>query len=868
MDAPLFGEYLIKERLRQNEREKVYVALDPALNQPVTLKVIQSVPPGADRQLTEIINPLHHAYIVKVYKIGFANNDELFLAQESLTETLADLLLAQRQAKAEAAPLVEVAQQVRLIANALDYAHSRGVYHGSLNPASILLTESNEPVLTDFGLTAILGHAWILPAYSSPEQAAGQAGNALSDVYALGLILYEWVTGRSPFGDNPREITLAHHRDTPPPPPRTFNPKLPQAAEQALLKALAKSPNQRFASAGALAAAFMGGLTEAGPLENIPGQAKALPAKIGRYEIQAELGRRGNLIVYRARDPQLARQVALKVLPPHFALDKQLQAHFQREIELIAALEHPAIVQVYDYGEHEGTPFVVMPYLAGGTLQGRLRTGSISPRRFVPMIDRLAEALDEAHGQGLVHGRVRPSNILFDEQGQAYLSDFAISALPIALAGLTDQAGLAEATPYTSPEQVHALTAGVKVALDGRSDVYALGVILFEILTGALPNRIETGSELAGEPAPRLHAMEPGLLKAYQPIINRALAVNPADRYPSAGNLARHVREVAAGRWYWNRLADPDEAVERNQIGPAPLEVDISERQPSTASERSIGRYQIERELGRGGMAVVYLAYDPHLKRSVAVKVLPHQFMKLPDFQKRFQREAKLVARLQHRAIVGIYDFGEAEGQPFIVMPYLSGGTLAEQLQQGPLKLQALTPLIERVAAALDQAHAQHIIHHDVKPGNIIFNTRGEAFLSDFGIAVLSEATAAVSGDRLVSFTPKYVSPERVKAYQNNTSREVDGRSDVYSLGVVLFEALTGRVPFQAGSAIGTALAHVVTPVPRIDNIEPDLLAVLQEIIDRALAKLPADRYQTASELAQAVKEAASGRWVLRKLLE
>jgi serine/threonine-protein kinase len=200
-------------------------------------------------------------------------------------------------------------------------------------------------------------------------------------------------------------------------------------------------------------------------------------------------------------------------------------------------------------------------------------------------------------------------------------------------------------------------------------------------------------------------------------------------------------------------------------------------------------------------------------------------------------------------------------------MQYLPGGTLAEQLRQGPVKLQLLAPIIERVAAALDEAHAQHIIHQDVKPGNIIFNARGEAFLSDFGIAVLAEATAALSA-RDLGFTPNYVSPERVRAYRDKRPGDVDGRSDIYSLGIVLFEALTGHVPFQADSPLATGLAHVEAPIPRIGKINPSLVEAAQKIIERALAKSPADRYQTARELAQVVKDLTSGRWVLGKLLE
>jgi serine/threonine protein kinase len=267
-------------------------------------------------------------------------------------------------------------------------------------------------------------------------------------------------------------------------------------------------------------------------------------------------------------------------------------------------------------------------------------------------------------------------------------------------------------------------------------------------------------------------------------------------------------------------------------------------------------------------MAAVYMAYDSHIKRRVAIKVLPAQFMQIPLFQQRFHQEAELVARFHHPSIVGIYDFGEHDGQPFIVMQYLPKGTLANRLQYGSLSLQKVSPIIERVAAALDEAHGQGVIHHDVKPANIIFNGNDQALLSDFGIAVLAEALATLSHNTHIGYTPKYVSPERVRAFQQQDFSVVDWRSDIYSLGVIVFEALAGQPPFHGATATAMALAHVHEPIPRISAINPALPEAYQEIIDRALAKRPADRYQSAGELAQDVKEMSSSRWFLRKLLD
>jgi serine/threonine protein kinase len=267
----------------------------------------------------------------------------------------------------------------------------------------------------------------------------------------------------------------------------------------------------------------------------------------------------------------------------------------------------------------------------------------------------------------------------------------------------------------------------------------------------------------------------------------------------------------------------------------------------------NIGRYEVIQELGQGGMAIVYLARDPYMKRQVAVKVLPRQFTFDPQFRTRFKREAEVVATLEHAHIVPVHDFGEHEDQPFIVMRYMSGGTLADLLGKGPLPIPEIAALFERIGSAVDYAHSLGVIHRDIKPGNILFDTRGGTCLSDFGIAKIAEATAAFTGTGIIG-TPSYMSPEQAQGEKN-----LDGRCDVYSLGVVLFQALTGQLPFNADTPMGVAMAHIMEPVPSLLGVRPDLPPAFENVIRKALEKDPAKRYQTASELAEAIKQAMSG---------
>ncbi len=265
----------------------------------------------------------------------------------------------------------------------------------------------------------------------------------------------------------------------------------------------------------------------------------------------------------------------------------------------------------------------------------------------------------------------------------------------------------------------------------------------------------------------------------------------------------------------------------------------------------NIGRYEIVQELGQGGMAMVYLARDPFIKRQVAVKVLPRQFTFDPQFRARFQREAEVIAALEHASIVPVYDFGEEDSQPFIVMRYMSGGTLGDLLSRGPLPISDITTLFQRIGAAVDYAHSRGVIHRDIKPGNILFDAQGGMCLSDFGIAKIAEATAAFTGTGIIG-TPAYMSPEQAQG-----EKTLDGRCDIYSLGVVLFQALSGELPFKADTPMGVAVAHITEPVPSLLSRRPDLPVAFERVIRKALDKDPARRFQTAGELAQAIHEAS-----------
>jgi serine/threonine protein kinase len=275
---------------------------------------------------------------------------------------------------------------------------------------------------------------------------------------------------------------------------------------------------------------------------------------------------------------------------------------------------------------------------------------------------------------------------------------------------------------------------------------------------------------------------------------------------------------------------------------------------PSRSVPSKIGRYEILRELGRGGMAFVYLGFDPNFRREVAIKVLPREALDDPVLFERFQREARTIAALEHSAIVPVYDFGEDDGRPFLVMRYLNGGSLASRISKGPMPIAEAAKVLTRIGSALDSAHARGIVHRDLKPANILFDQFGDSYLSDFGIAQIKEAATNLTGSSVIG-TPAYMSPEQIRS-----EAKVDARSDIYALGIVLFEMLTGTKPFRADTPAKMMMQHLESPVPRLPEGKTGLPADINGVLIRAMAKDPDLRFQKASDLGNAVSDISSGK--------
>lgn len=254
--------------------------------------------------------------------------------------------------------------------------------------------------------------------------------------------------------------------------------------------------------------------------------------------------------------------------------------------------------------------------------------------------------------------------------------------------------------------------------------------------------------------------------------------------------------------------------------------------------DRTLGGYNLTEELGMGGMATVYKAYQPRLERSVAVKVLDPAFITDDsDVLARFRREAKAIAALRHPNILTVYDYGEEEGLAYIVMEYVEGGTLKDRLEGEPFEPQRAVGLSIGVGRALAFGHDQGIIHRDVKPANILLAREDWPLLADFGLVKLQQARRALTQAGMILGTPDYTSPEQA------LGEAADHRADIYALGVVLYEMITGRLPFEANKAFDVLLMHINEAPPKPREIIPNTPEIVEDIILKALAKSPAERY-------------------------
>ena len=267
-------------------------------------------------------------------------------------------------------------------------------------------------------------------------------------------------------------------------------------------------------------------------------------------------------------------------------------------------------------------------------------------------------------------------------------------------------------------------------------------------------------------------------------------------------------------------------------------------------SGKTFGQYQLIEPISSGGMATIYKAYQPGLDRVVAIKVLPEFLLSQSGFLERFKIEAQAIAKLDQPHILPVYDYGEAERTPYLVMKYVPSGTLKDLMAHGPIDPRQAASLLRQMAEALQHAHEQGIVHRDVKPSNVLLQDGKWALLMDFGLAKMMTGTSNITASGIGVGTPDYMSPEQAQGLP------VDQRADIYSLGVVLYQMLSGEVPFHAETPMAVMLKHIVEAPPPLRTKNPDISPEIEQVVLNALAKSREDRYAHAVDFAAAYEAA------------
>ncbi len=558
-----------------------------------------------------------------------------------------------------------------------------------------------------------------------------------------------------------------------------------------------------------------------------------------RYRVGEVLGIGGMGTVYSAFDKIAGRDVALKILRPHLGGSDEAGARFHREAFVGSKVHHPNCVGVDDLGWcDDGAIYLVMEVIRGESLAQVLeREGKLPWKRALHIARHVLRGLAHAHDQGIVHRDIKPDNLFVTgadgDPDFTRVLDFGIAKLAAGVddgPALTAQ-GITIGTPdYLSPEQAQG------VPLDGRSDVYSVSVVLFEMLTGkppfADPELVKILMAHATAPVPKMEA-DADVPAPVEALVRDGLAKKPVERIASATAYIERIDAL---------LADPKDTVPE---GGVVLD----------------GRYRLDVELGRGAWGRVFRGTHLGLGRTVAVKLLEPQHLADDDARRRFEREAQSSARLRHPNCVSVTDYGAtADGGRYLAMELADGVRLDELLdRENRLTMSRAVHVMRHMLRGLAHAHGLGLVHRDLKPPNIMLCTEGAdrdfARILDFGLARMVEGNDRITRTGIVCGTPRYMAPEQA------LDRLLDGRTDLYAASVIFFEMIAGRTPYDGDGAAELIKQHVNAPIPRIAEVTPGVVVptAVEDLIRRGLAKSPDDRPASAEKYLADLERACSG---------
>lgn len=559
----------------------------------------------------------------------------------------------------------------------------------------------------------------------------------------------------------------------------------------------------------------------------------------GKYRLDSLIGLGGMGRVFCATHLQLNKTFALKLMnfPAH---NSPQLVRFKREAESLAKIRHPNVVGVTDFGiitDH--TPYIVMEYIEGISLRTMMEDkGFLTERQALLIAKQMCAGLYAAHLQGIVHRDLKPENIMIEQLADGEILvrvlDFSIAKL-LQLGDneedISEHEELIGTIKYMTPEQF------LGNAVDARSDIFGICMMIYEMLTGVVP----AATVSLARP---LKELRPDISPRLNEIVHKGLSPLAINRQQSALELKRELEGLEL-------IASPDLSTQYSLVG-SKYGITTTEDGLFDSLELQAGQkisyYHILKKLAEGGMGEVYLAEDARLGRKVALKLLPKEITQDPKRTKRFEQEARTASALNHPNILTIYEIGDFEGIQFIATEYIEGLTLKQRIQQG-LSLKEILKIAVQIANALAVAHPAGVVHRDIKPGNIMLRADGYVKILDFGLAKFTEVNENKGNVGVnteagkIMGTPKYMSPEQARG------QLVDARTDIFSFGVVLYEMITGKVPFDGATntdIIVSVLEHEALPISQhVAEIDSEL----ERIVQKALRKDREERYQTVKDM-------------------
>ena len=598
---------------------------------------------------------------------------------------------------------------------------------------------------------------------------------------------------------------------------------------------------------------------------------------LGKYKLLRPLGSGGMAKVYLGSHVQMQRKVALKILPPALVENSSYLARFYQESRATAALDHPNIVRAYDIDNEGAVHYLVMEYVEGRDLQNTVeKLGPLPPEKVADYIRQTAEGLAHAHQRGFVHRDIKPGNLLLDTTATVKILDMGVARI----AGQSDAESLTLAhnddvlgtVDYLSPEQVldsH--------NVDARADLYSLGCTMYFLMTGQAPfpegtMAVRLMKHQMEEPKP-VSQIRPDMPASLIAICSKMMAKRPEKRQDSAQIVAAELRKWMES----SQGGTPAVAESVTMSGPASggmpnltgglegmLQRLMSERTltpyqisiltGSSTDPLGLDGYQIIERFTSGRLANFYRARHSELQFPAIVKLIyPEQSRE--DWQQRlarFQHEARIASQVHHPHVVRTYQVGQSGKYYFLSFETLSGQTLSDLLaKEGALSTAEACRLTRDAALGLAHLHEQEIVHRAVCPANMLLNENRLVKLFDLSqardsLGHLDPPSLESRPNEESFFTPAYVSPEQALDPQ-----AASVASDMYSLGCVLYHTLTGHVPFPAANAQQQMQMHINSTVTPPSKINPKVPTILDQVVLRLLAKLPAARPKNAARLAE-----------------